>query len=219
MTLKLYAHPFSSYCQKALIGLYENDIPFDMALLETGGAASAQLSILWPMQRFPVLEDAGRIVPEATIILEYLSLHYPGPTPLIPADPAAAIDVRLMDRFFDNYVMNPQGAIVFDFIRPQGKQDPYGVEQSRAMLERAYLWLDAHMASRTWASGEAFSLADCAAAPALLYADWTHPIPKSLGHLHAYRARLLQRPSYARALDEARPYRPLFPLGAPVDRD
>ena len=219
MTLKLYAHPFSSYCQKALIDLYENDTPFEMALLETGGAASAELSKLWPMQRFPVLEDSGRIVPEATIILEYLSLHHPGSTRLIPADPAAAIDVRLMDRFFDNYVMNPQGAIVFDFIRPQGKQDPYGVEQSRAMLDRAYLWLETHMASQTWASGEAFSLADCAAAPALLYADWTHPIPKSLVHLHAYRARLLRRPSYARALDEARPYGPLFPLGAPVDRD
>jgi glutathione S-transferase len=219
MPLKLYAHPFSSYCQKALIGFYDNDIPFEMALLETGGAASAELSKLWPMQRFPVLRDDARIVPEATIILEYLSLHYPGPTPLVPADAAKAIDVRLMDRFFDNYVMTPQGAIVFDFIRPQGKQDPYGVEQSRAMLDRAYLWLDAHMASRTWASGEAFSLADCAAAPALLYADWTHPIPRALSHLHAYRARLLQRPSYARALDEARPYRPLFPLGAPVDRD
>jgi glutathione S-transferase len=219
MPLKLYAHPFSSYCQKALVGFYESDSPFELALLQTGSAASAELSTLWPIQRFPVLEDNGRIVPEATIILEYLDHHYPGPTRLMPADPAVAIDVRLMDRFFDNYVMNPQGAIVFDFIRPQGKQDPYGVEQSRAMLERAYLWLDAHMAGRTWASGENFSLADCGAAPALLYADWTHPIPKALTHLHAYRARLLGRPSYARALDEARPYRPLFPLGAPLDRD
>jgi glutathione S-transferase len=219
MTLKLYAHPLSSYCQKALAAFYENAVPFEIQMLETGSAGSAEVTRLWPLQRFPVLEDRGRVVPEATIIIEYLAVHYPGPVSLIPSDPAAAIDVRLMDRFFDNYVMTPQGNIVFDFIRPQGKQDPYGVAQQRALLDKAYLWLDQRMASRTWADGEAFSLADCAAAPALLYADWTHPIPPALANLRAYRTRLLERPSYARALREARPYRHLFPLGAPTDRD
>jgi glutathione S-transferase len=219
MTLRLYAHPFSSYCQKALIAFHENDTPFELALLETGSAASAELTRLWPLDRFPVLEDRGRVVPEATIIIEYLAVHYPGPVRLIPADADAALDVRLMDRYFDNYVMTPQGSIVFESLRPADKRDPSGVEQWRAQLETSYRWLDARMADRTWASGEAFSLADCAAAPALLYADWTHPIPPSLRHLHAYRSRLLERPSYARALDEARPYRHLFPLGAPADRD
>jgi glutathione S-transferase len=219
MMLKLFEHPFSSYCQKALIAFYENDIPFEMALLETGSEASAELSRLWPLNRFPVLEDAGKVVPEATIIIEYLAVKYPGPVRLIPGDPDAALDVRLMDRFFDNYVMTPQAAVVFDAIRPEGKHDPFGVEQSRALLDKAYRWLDGHMAGRTWASGDSFSLADCAAAPALLYADWTHPIPQDFKNVHAYRARLLQRPSYARALDEARPYRHYFPLGAPAGRD
>jgi glutathione S-transferase len=219
MTLKLYAHPLSSYCQKALAAFYENAVPFELQMLETGSAASAEVTRLWPLQRFPVLEDRGRVVPEATIIIEYLAVHYPGPVSLIPSDPAAAIEVRLLDRVFDNYVMTPQGHFVFDFIRPQGKQDPFGVAQQRALLDKAYLWLDQHMASRTWAAGKAFSLADCAAAPALLYADWTHPIPPALANLRAYRTRLLERPSYARALHEARPYRHLFPLGAPTDRD
>lgn len=219
MVLKLYSHPFSSYCQKAIIGFYENEIPFEPALLEPGSAASAELSRLWPMERFPVLTDGERLIAEATIILEYLELRYPGPVKLVPADPDAAIDVRFMDRFFDNYVMTPQGNIVFNSLRPEDGRDAFGVEQWRAMLDKSYAWLDARMASRTWASGEAFSLADCAAAPALLYADWTHPIPRSLSHLWAYRARLLERPSYARALDEARPYRHYFPLGAPEGRD
>jgi glutathione S-transferase len=219
MPLKLYAHPLSSYCQKALTAFYENGTPFEFALLEPGNAASAEVAKLWPMRRFPVLEDRGQVVPEATIIIEYLATHYPGPSQLIPADPDAAVDVRLMDRFFDNYVMTPQQNIVFDFLRPQDKHDPLGVEQARAMLDRAYAFLDRHMAGRAWASGDSFSLADCGAAPALLYADWTYAIPKTFVHLHAYRARLLARPSYARALDEARPYRHFFPLGAPTDRD
>ena len=217
--MKLFAHPLSSYCQKALIAFHENDVPFEFALLETGSAASADCSRLWPLNRFPVLEDGGRVVPEATIIIEYLGVHYPGPVSLVPADPDAALDVRLLDRFFDNYVMTPQGNIVFDAIRPAGQQDPYGVAQSRALLDKAYLWLETRMADRIWASGETFSLADCAAAPALLYADWTYPIPAALTHLRAYRARLLQRPSYAHVLDAARPYRHMFPLGAPTDRD
>lgn len=140
--------------------IYENEIPFELRMLETGSDASAQLFRLWSLQRFPVLDDRGRIIPEATIIIEYLAVHYRGPVQLAPSDPVAAIDVRLMDRFFDNYVMTPQQGIVFDFVRPQGKQDAYGVEQSRALLDKAYRWLDERMADRTWAAGEAFSLAD-----------------------------------------------------------
>jgi glutathione S-transferase len=219
MALTLYQHPFSSYCQKAIVAFYENDIPFEPALIEPGNAAAAELARLWPINRFPVLREGERVIPEATAIIEYLAVAHPGPVRLIPADPAAAVDVRFMDRFFDNYVMTPQAAVVFEALRPQDQRDPYGVEQSRAMLDKAYAWLNGRMAGRTWASGEAFSLADCAAAPALLYADWTHPIPKTLEHVWAYRARLLARPSYARALDEARPYRAYFPLGAPKDRD
>jgi glutathione S-transferase len=219
MTLKLFEHPFSSYCQKALVALYENDVPFEAAILEPGGAASAELLRLWPLNKFPVLQDGDRIIPEATVIIEYLQATRPGPVELIPKDPDGAIEVRLMDRFFDNYVSTPQGNIVVESLRPADNRDPYGVTTQRVLLDTAYRWLDTLMATRTWAAGERFSMADCAAAPALLYADWTHPIPETLQSLHAYRSRLLERPSYARALDEARPYRDYFPLGAPKGRD
>jgi glutathione S-transferase len=217
MTLQLFAHPFSSYCQKALIAFYENDIAFTYRSLEDPGA-NEELARLWPMKRFPILVDAGRTVLEATSIIEHLEANHPRPAPLIPRDPAAAVEVRMMDRVFDNYVSTPQGAIVFDSLRKPQDRDAYGVAQHRAMLETAYAWLDARMSNREWAAGEAFSLADCAAAPALFYADWTHPIEARFAHLHAYRQRLLGRPSFARAVDEARPYRSYFPLGAP-DRD
>jgi glutathione S-transferase len=219
MTLTLYAHPFSSYCQKVLIALYENATPFRFRMLGPDDpGAMEELASLWPMKRFPVLVDGGRTVIEATIIIEHLGLHHPGPVRLLPEDPRAALAVRTMDRFFDNYVMTPQGRIVFDSIRPAEHRDPYGVAEARTMLETAYRWLDRAMAARDWAAGDGFSLADCAAAPALFYADWTHPIDPAFANVHAYRRRLLARPSFARAVDEARPYRPLFPLGAP-DRD
>lgn len=217
MTLELFAHPFSSYCQKALIAFYENDTPFTLRMVEDPKVAE-ELAALWPMKRFPILRDGGRVVLEATIIIEYLQRHHPGPVKLIPDDPDLALEVRMLDRFFDNYVMMPQGKFVFDALRPAEDRDPYGVEEARRMLETSYAWLDQRMTARTWAVGDSFSLADCAAAPSLFYADWTYPIPDALGHLKAYRARLLSRPSFARAVDEARPYRHYFPLGAP-DRD
>ncbi len=217
MTLELFAHPFSSYCQKALIAFYENDTPFTLRMVEDPKVAE-ELAALWPMKRFPILREGGRVVLEATIIIEYLQRHHPGSAKLIPDDPDLALEVRMLDRFFDNYVMTPQGKFVFDALRPAEDRDPYGVEEARRMLETSYTWLDQRMAGRTWAVGDSFSLADCAAAPSLFYADWTHPIPEALGHLKAYRARLLSRPSFARAVDEARPYRHYFPLGAP-DRD
>ena len=218
MTLRLFAHPFSSYCQKVLIALYENRTPFEYCVLDRGGPAFAELEALWPLKRFPIVEEDGRTAIEATIVIEYLQLHHPGPVRLIPTDPDAALSVRMLDRFFDNYISTPQQRIVFDRLRAEGDRDPYGVAEARAMLDRAYSWLDREIAGRQWACGGDFTLADCAAAPALFYADWTHPIDATFANVKAYRARLLARPSFARAVEEARPYRPFFPLGAP-DRD
>ena len=219
MSMQLYGHPFSSYCQKVLIALYENDIPFEFRMLEPDAErVAAEHAALWPFKRFPVLVDAGRTVVESTIIIEHLGLRHPGPVRLIAAEPGAALDVRMMDRFFDNYVMTPMQKIVSDSIRAAENRDRQGVAEARETLETAYRWLNDVMAEREWAAGGAFSLADCAAAPALFYADWAHPIGEDLSSVHGYRRRLLARPSYARAVDEARPYRRLFPLGAP-DRD
>jgi glutathione S-transferase len=217
MKPRLYAHPFSSYCQKVLIPLYENDTPFEYRMLDAPGAGE-ELAALWPIMRFPMLLDEGRPVMEASIIIEHLQLRYQGPVKMIPADPVSALEVRMMDRFFDNYIMTPQQKCVFNAIRPEADRDAYGVAEARRMLETAYRWLDGVMAKREWAAGKDFSLADCAAAPALFYADWTHAISEAFTHVLAYRQRLLARPSFARAVDEARPYRPNFPLGAP-DRD
>ncbi|QTC90045.1 glutathione S-transferase family protein [Brevundimonas goettingensis] len=217
MTLELFAHPFSSYCQKALIAFYENDIPFTYRMLEDPGVGE-EFAALWPIKRFPILRDGERVVLETSVVIEYLAVHYPGPVRLIPEDADLALEVRMLDRFFDNYVMTPQGDIVFESLRPAEARDPYGADQARKMLETSYAWLDDLMKDRTWAVGETFTLADCAAAPSLFYADWTHRIPEQYVHLLAYRARLLQRPSFARAVDEARRFRHYFPLGAP-DRD
>ena len=177
-----------------------------------------ELASLWPMKRFPILRENGRVVMETSIIIEYLQVHHPGPVKLIPDDPDLAIEARMLDRVFDNYVMTPQGKFVFDALRPPEHRDPHGVEEARRMLDVSYAWLDRHMQGRTWAVGDSFTLADCAAAPSLFYADWTHRIPERYGNLTAYRARLLKRPSFARAVNEARPFRHYFPLGAP-DRD
>jgi glutathione S-transferase len=219
MTIKLYAHPFSSYCQKVLVALYENRTAFEWRLLsQENPQAMTELTELWPLKRFPVLVDEDRTVCEATIIIEYLGLHHPGPVRLLPADPVAALEVRSMDRFFDNYISTPSQKIVADRLRPEAERDPRGVADARAMLDTAYVWLDAHMTRREWAAGDAFSLADCGAAPFLFYADWTHRIDPSFANVIAYRKRLLARPTFAQVVDEARPYRPFFPLGAP-DRD
>jgi glutathione S-transferase len=219
MALKLYAHPFSSYCQKVLIALYENNTPFEFCLLGPGHEqALAEHAALWPLKRFPVLVDDNRTVVEASIIVEHLGLYHAGPVRLLPEDPRIALDVRMMDRFFDNYIMTPMQKIVFDAIRKAENRDAHGVAEARALLDTAYRWLNAAIAGRHWAMGDTFSLADCAAAPSLFFADWTHPIGKEFPAVIAYRRRLLARPSFARAVDEARPYRSFFPLGAP-DRD
>lgn len=213
--LELFGHPFSSYCQKALIALYENDIAFDFRMLGPDQPENGSIFAgLWPMAKFPVLRDGDRAVPESSIIVEYLQIHHPGPVRLIPADPAAALEARLMDRFFDNHVATPQQKLVFDAMRPEAQKDPAGVKDARAALEKAYAFLDDWLAGREWAAGDDFSLADCAAAPHLFYAHHSQPIAPRFRHLLAYRQRLLARPSFARAVDEARPWRPYFPLGA-----
>jgi glutathione S-transferase len=214
--VKLYAHPFSSYCQKVLVALYENDTPFDYRSLDEA-AANEELVALWPLKRFPVLVDGDRTILESSAILEYLDVAHPGPTRLIPADAQAAIDVRTLDRIFDNYVMTPMQRIVSDFIRDPADRDAKTVADAKTLLDQSYAWLDQRLAGREWAVGD-FSLADCAAAPSLFYADWVHPIAERHANLRAYRRRLLARPSFARTVDEARPYRAYFPPGAP-DRD
>jgi glutathione S-transferase len=219
MKPQLFAHPFSSYCQKVLVAIYENGTAFDYRMLspEEAGTVEEWQSI-WPIKRFPVLKDGENAVMEATIIIEYLMLNYPGSVRLIPSDPQAALRTRMMDRFFDNYVMTPMQKVVFNQIRPEADRDPYGVTEAKAMLDDAYGWLDGVVAKTEWAAGDQFSLADCAACPSLFYADWVHPIAETFPNVRAYRARLLARPSFARAVDEGRPYRSFFPLGAP-DRD
>lgn len=216
MTLQLYAHPFSSYSQKVLIALYENATPFEFAMLDQDHPeAFGVLLERWPVGKFPVLVDNGRTVIESSIIIEHLQLHHSGPMRLIPEEPKAALKVRKLDRIFDNHVMTPMQQIVGDALRPTERRDPAEVEAAMSALDKVYSWLDAWMDGWEWAAARQFSLADCAAAPALFYADWVREIPEHLLNLRAYRARLLARTSVARAIDEARPYRALFPLGAP----
>ncbi len=217
MTIELFAHPFSSYCQKAIAAFYENGIPFEFRMLEPGNDAWEELALIWPIGKFPVLREGDRVVPEATSIIEYLHVHHPGPVRLIPDAADAALEVRRLDRFFDNYIATPQQKLVADLLRPEAERDPRGVAEARAMLDKAYAWLEGHVAGREWAAGD-YSLADCAAGPFLFYADWSHPMDGRFPNVAAYRQRLMARPAFKRCIDEARPYRAFFPGGAP-DRD
>jgi glutathione S-transferase len=212
-TLSLYYHPLASYCWKVLIALYENETPFAPRLVDLSDEAQRNaLSKLWPVGKFPVLHDeaASRVVPESSVIIEYLEVHHPGRTPLIPAARDAALEVRLQDRFFDLQVHEAMQKHVGDKLRPEGQRDPYGVEQAHRQLERAYGILESTLERRTWAAGDAFSLADCAAAPALYYANLVHPLGEH-GRVAAYLKRLAARPSFARVLVEAEPYFKSFP--------
>ncbi|TFZ04387.1 glutathione S-transferase family protein [Ramlibacter rhizophilus] len=219
MTLALYGHPFSSYTQKVLIALDENRIACEFRCLGPDQPQhTAEWLARWPLRKFPLLVDGDREVVETSIIIEYLQLAHPGPVRLIPADPRAALEVRFLDRFFDLHVMNAAQHAVDGALTGDARKREEGMALSKEKLERAYAWLEASLAGRAWAAGEDFSMADCAAAPSLFYADWTHRIADTYPTLRAYRARLLARPSFARAVEAARPFRPLFPLGAP-DRD
>jgi len=219
MPLTLYAHPFSSYCQKVLIAFWEKGIDFTYRHLEEPGA-SEELAELWPIARFPLLvTEEGKTLAESSIIIEYLDLLHPGESPLLPRDPLCALDIRFLDRFFDNYVMNVTQKPVFAALLHGPERRDEALKEARFTLDLAYGWLDRQLAGRDgWIGGDSFSLADCAAAPSLFYADWVHPIDPAFTRLRAYRARLLERPSFARAVEEGRPYRSNFPLGAP-DRD
>ncbi|WP_233867858.1 glutathione S-transferase family protein [Paraburkholderia adhaesiva] len=219
MSLALYGHPFSSYTQKVLIALYENGTPFEFRCLGADMPQhSAEWQRRWPLRKFPLLVDGERNIAESSIIIEYLQLAHPGPVRLLPADPVVALDVRFLDRFFDLHVMSPGQRAVNGALTGDPARRAEGLAFATKKLEIAYAWLEEQLAGRTWAAGEDFTLADCAASPSLFYADWICRIPETFPVLRAYRARLLGRPSFARAVEEARPFRPLFPLGAP-ERD
>jgi glutathione S-transferase len=214
MSLKLYFHPLSSFCQKALVALYENDTPFEPVIVDLFDAkSSAALKAIWPIGRFPVLRDEAndRTVPESSIIIEYLDQHYPGRTQLVPADAELARQMRLQDRFYDLYVNVPMQKVVTDKLRPSGKNDPYGVEAARTLLHTACSMIEQEMATKTWATGDAFTMADCAAAPALFYANMLTSLGDTYPNTAAYLRRLMDRPSFARAIKEAQPYFALVP--------
>ena len=216
--LHLYAHPFSSYCQKVLIALWADGTEFEYRMLDQDYAENfAELRQRWPFGLFPLLVDDGETVVETTPIIEHLQARHPGANRWIP-DGELGRRVRFLDRFFDLYVMNNMNRPVANALRPEDKGDPHGVEQAMAQLRTAYDWLEANLGDGPWAAGADFTLADCAAAPALFYADWVEEIGPKRPKLAAYRARLLAHPVVARAVDEGRPYRHYFPLGAP-DRD
>ena len=215
MPITLYYHPLASFCHKVLIALYEHGIDFEKRLIDLGDEKDrAELEAIWPIGKFPVIRDhaRGRDVPESSTIIEYLDHFYPGATPLLPQEWEAAHDVRLWDRFFDNYVQGPMQAIVLDRITGS-KGD---MARERAALATAYRMIDQRMASRQWAAGDSFSMADCAAAPALFYAATLAPFPDSARHLDAYFERLLARPSVRRVLDEAKPYFSMYPFAEAI---
>ncbi len=215
MAITLYYHPLASFCHKVLVAFYENGTSFDRRLIDLGAAADrAELAAIWPLCKFPVIRDAARHrdVPESSSIIEYIDHYYPGAAPLVPPEWEAAHEVRLWDRFFDNYVQGPMQAIVLD--RITGSNGDMGRE--RAGLATAYRIIEARMAGREWIAAGDFSMADCAAAPALFYAATLVPVPSSAGNLEAYFERLMERPSVRRVLDEARPYFDMYPFAEAI---
>jgi glutathione S-transferase len=214
MSLTLYFHPLASYCQKVLIALYENDTAFTPLVVDLGNEAErAALLKLWPIGKFPVLRDDTReqTIPESSIIIEYLDRHYPGRTRWVPQDADLAWQTRLHDRFYDHYVHEPMQKIVGDRLRPAGKSDGFGLEEARARLRTSYGMIEQRMAARTWAMGDAFTIADCAAFPSLFFANWVLPFGDDHIHVAAYFERLKARPSCARVLEEAEPFLKLVP--------
>jgi glutathione S-transferase len=216
--LKLYYHPFASFCQKALIALYEKDVAFEPVFIDLGDAEHrARLQSVWPMMKFPVLRDeaAARIIPESSLVIEYLDEYAPDRPRLIPENAKAALQARLWDRFFDNFVAANVTKVVVDQLRAEGRRDPDGVAQAQATIVQALELFEREIPGREWAIGNQFSLADCAAAPALFYAGTIVPL-SGYPHVRDYYERLLARPSFARVVEEARPYRGLFPLPWPA---
>jgi glutathione S-transferase len=214
MSLKLYFHPLSSFCQKVLIALYENETPFVPHIVDLfDPVAAAEFKRIWPIGKFPVLRDDARerTIPESSIIIEYLDQYHPGATRFLPGDPDLARQTRMRDRFFDLYLQLPMQKIVIDRLRPTGKKDAFGVEQARTQLQTALGMVERDMAANTWAMGDTFGMADCAAAPALYYANLVTPFRNTHKNAAAYLDRLMHRPSFARAVKEAEPHIALFP--------
>lgn len=208
MALRLYYHPLSSFCWKALIGLYENGVAFEGQIVNfMDPEEDAAFRKMWPIRKFPVLKDeaADRLVPESSIIIEYIDQKFPGRTRLIPTDADQARQMRLRDRFFDLHVHMPMQKVVTDRLRPEGKHDPFGVDEAKKLIETSYGMLEQEVASRTWVMGDDFTMADCAAAPALFYGEMAVPFGAHRS-VAAYLARLKERPSIARVIREAEPY-------------
>ena len=215
MSLTLYCHPLASYCQKVLLALYEGAVPFKPRFIDLGDAQDrAALLALWPLGKFPVLrdEERGYTVPESSVVIEYLAEHFAGASALLPEDADARSEVRVWDRVFDDRVHTPMQRIVADRLRPAGERDARGVADARAALHQVYGLLDQRLEHQTWVASPNFSMADCAAMPALFYAAIVAPIPEEHVHLHAYFERLMQRPSAQRVLREAQPYFTSFPF-------
>lgn len=214
MSLTLYTHPLASFCHKVLIALYENGTPFRAETVDFGdpGSAAAHLE-RWPVGKIPVLFDerAQRVIPETSIIVEYLQEHYPGPVALLPADGEQRLQARLWDRFFDLHVNMPMAKIVTDRIRPEGKSDAFGVAEARTTLATAYAMIERQISAHAWAVSDDFTIADCAAAPALFYASIVQPFRDDTPRLKAYLDRLLERPSVKRVIADARPFFTNFP--------
>ncbi len=219
MTVAIYGHPFSSFTWKALIAAYEREVDFEFRMIDPDHPEhAAGIATLAPTGQFPALVDGVTEVVQSNAVIEYLDLHHGKGAPLVPLDPREALAARMMAQVFDDYVHVPMQRIVGNALRPEDSRDPFGVEQAHGVIARCYAWLEARLQDGPWAACGRFTIADCAAAPALFYGDWVHPMGGRFPALAAYRARLLARPSIARVVDEARPYRGFFPLGAP-DRD
>jgi glutathione S-transferase len=219
MTPVLYGHPFASFVWKPLIALYERDVIFEFRMVDRDHPENqARIADLSPTGQFPALIDGDREITQSNAVIEYLDLFHGNGTPMVPEDPRKALEARMMADVFDDYVHAPMQRIVGNALRGEGEKDPRGVADAHATLDRSYAWLELRLKAKEWGAGARFTIADCAAAPALFYADWVHPISDRYAVLAAYRARLLSRASVARVVDEARPYRSFFPLGAP-DRD
>lgn len=215
MTIKIYGHPFALFAWKAFVAAYERDVPFEFCMVDPEHPENtARMTELSPTGQFPALVDGDRHITQSNSVIEYLD-RFGSAAPMIPRDRDAALDARMLACVFDAYVSAPVQQIVGEALRPTRQQDQGRVTEAKTKLDKSYAWLSSRIGA-DWANGGSFGIADCAAAPALFYADWVHPVPS--GALQAYRTRLLKRPSVARVVDAARPYRPLFPLGAP-DRD
>jgi glutathione S-transferase len=217
VSLRLYYHPLASFCHKVLIALYERGIAFEKRFVDLlNEDDQAALAAVWPLRKFPVIHDSirGRNVAETSIIIEYLDQHFDGAPPLIPADPEEALEVRLWDRVFDNHVQVPMNEIVFD--RLFGRNDD--VSKWRNALDIAYAMVDRQVEGRDWICGQRFSMADCAAAPALFYASTVHPFPDSALRLHGYFERLVERPSVRQVIEDAAPYFPLYPYAEAIPK-